>query len=88
MVRQVGNVTKKLCLLQPGDKVGIRGPLGNGFDVKTFEGKTLLFTSGGTGMVPMRSLINHVLDPKQRSKFKNIIILYGGKTSKGNYIYG
>jgi NAD(P)H-flavin reductase/formate hydrogenlyase subunit 6/NADH:ubiquinone oxidoreductase subunit I len=82
MVRQVGNVTKKLCSLQPGDKVGIRGPLGNGFDVKSFEGKTLLFTSGGTGMVPMRSLINHVLDPKQRYKFKEVIILYGAKRPK------
>jgi len=82
MVRQVGNVTKKLCSLKPGDKVGIRGPLGNGFDVKSFEGKTLLFTSGGTGMVPMRSLINHVLNPKERNKFKDIIILYGAKRPK------
>jgi NAD(P)H-flavin reductase/NAD-dependent dihydropyrimidine dehydrogenase PreA subunit len=82
MVRQVGNVTKKLCLLQPGDKIGIRGPLGNGFDMKSFEGKTLLFTSGGTGMVPMRSIINHVLDPKQRDKFNEIIILYGAKRPK------
>ncbi len=82
MVRQVGNVTKKLCSLKPGDKVGIRGPLGNGFDMKSFEGKTLLFTSGGTGMVPMRSLINYVIDPKQRDKFKQIIILYGAKRPK------
>ncbi len=82
MVRQVGNVTKKLCSLQPGDKIGIRGPLGNGFDVTSFEGKTLLFTSGGTGMVPMRSLINHVLNPTQRNKFKDIIILYGAKRPK------
>lgn len=82
MVRQVGNVTKKLCLMQPGDKVGIRGPLGNGFDVASLEGKTLLFTSGGTGMVPMRSLINHVLNPQQRRKFKDVIILYGAKRPK------
>ncbi len=82
MVRQVGNVTKKLCLMKPGDKVGIRGPLGNGFNVASFEGKTLLFTSGGTGMVPMRSLINHVLDPRQREKFKDVIILYGAKCPK------
>jgi NAD(P)H-flavin reductase/formate hydrogenlyase subunit 6/NADH:ubiquinone oxidoreductase subunit I len=82
MVRQVGNVTKKLCSMQPGDKVGVRGPLGNGFDVTLFEGKTLLFTSGGTGMVPMRSLINHILDPKQRTKYKDVIILYGAKSPK------
>ena len=82
MVRQVGNVTKKLCLMKPGDKIGVRGPLGNGFDVAKLEGKTLLFTSGGTGMVPMRSLINHVLDSKQRAKFKDVIILYGAKCPK------
>ena len=62
--------------------MGIRGPLGNGFDIKSFEGKTFLFTSGGTGMVPMRSLINHVLDPKQRSKFGDVVILYGAKRPK------
>lgn len=82
MVRQVGNVTKKLCSMKPGDKVGIRGPLGNGFDMKSLEGKTLLFTSGGTGMVPMRSLINHVLDPKYRNKYGDVIILYGAKRPK------
>jgi NAD(P)H-flavin reductase/formate hydrogenlyase subunit 6/NADH:ubiquinone oxidoreductase subunit I len=82
VVRRIGNVTKKLLSLQPGDKVGIRGPLGNGFDVKSLEGKNLLFTSGGTGMVPMRSLINHVLDKKYRDKFKNVIILYGAKRPK------
>jgi NAD(P)H-flavin reductase len=82
MVRRIGNVTSKLLSLQPGDKIGIRGPLGNGFDVKSLEGKNLLFTSGGTGMVPMRSLINHVIDKKYRDKFKEIIILYGAKRPK------
>jgi NAD(P)H-flavin reductase len=82
MVRRIGNVTTKLCSLQPGDKIGIRGPLGNGFDVASFEGKNLLFTSGGTGMVPMRSLINHVMNPEHRGKFKDIIILYGAKRPK------
>jgi NAD(P)H-flavin reductase/NAD-dependent dihydropyrimidine dehydrogenase PreA subunit len=82
MVRRIGNVTTKLSMKNPGDKVGIRGPLGNGFDVKSLEGKNIIFTSGGTGMVPMRSLINHVVDPKHRGKFKNITILYGAKRPK------
>ncbi len=82
MVRRIGNVTSKLCMLQPGDKVGIRGPLGNGFNMQLFEGKNLLFVSGGTGMVPMRSLINYVTNPKYRSKYKDLIILYGAKRPK------
>lgn len=82
MVRRIGNVTTRLLSMQPGDKIGIRGPLGNGFDTKSLEGKNLLFTSGGTGMVPMRSLINYVTDKKNRGKFKDIIILYGAKRPK------
>ena len=82
MVRKIGNVTSKLAAMKPGDKIGVRGPLGNGFDVKALEGKHLIFTSGGTGMVPMRSLINHVVNPKQRGKFKTITILYGAKQPK------
>lgn len=81
-VRKVGNVTSKLHEMSVGDKIGIRGPLGNGFDIKAMEGKNLLLTSGGIGIYPMRSLINYVLDKKNRKKFKEIIILYGAKRPK------
>jgi len=77
VVRKVGNVTSKLSQMQVGEKVGIRGPFGNGFDVEMLNGKNILFTSGGLGLVPMRSLIKYVLDPRYRKKYKNIIILYG-----------
>jgi sulfite reductase subunit B len=79
VVRKVGNVTSKLFAMSVGDKLGIRGPFGNGFNVKELEKKHLLFTSGGLGIVPMRSLINHVLDKNNRKKFKDITILYGSK---------
>jgi sulfite reductase subunit B len=79
VVRKVGNLTSKLFTLKVGDLVGIRGPLGNGFDVKQFEGKYLIFVSGGTGMIPMRSLIEYCLDKKNRDKYKYIKILYGSK---------
>jgi len=79
VVRKVGNVTSKLFTLKVGDSVGIRGPLGNGFDVKEFEGKHIIFVSGGTGMIPMRSLIEYCLDKNNRDKFKYIKILYGAK---------
>ena len=82
MVRRIGNVTTKLIGMKPGDKVGIRGPLGTGFNMKSFEGKNLIFCSGGTGMVPMRSVINYVVDKKHRDKYKNITILYGAKRPK------
>ena len=79
VVRKVGNLTSKLFTLKVGDSVGIRGPLGNGFDVKQFEGKHIIFVSGGTGMIPMRSLIEYCLDEKNRDKYKYMKILYGSK---------
>ena len=78
-VRKVGSVTNKLATLSVGDKVGVRGPLGVGFDTKAYEKKDLIFTSGGIGIFPMRSLINYVLAPENRPKYKHIIILYGAK---------
>ena len=38
-VRKLGNVTSKLHKLNVGDKVGIRGPFGNGFDVEASKRK-------------------------------------------------
>ena len=48
-VRKLGNVTTRLHKLNEGDKVGIRGPFGNGFDVDSLKNKDLLFIAGGLG---------------------------------------
>jgi sulfite reductase subunit B len=79
VVRRVGNVTGRLFKMKAGDKLGIRGPFGKGFDPTLFEKKHLLLASGGLGIVPMRSLINYVLNKENRKKFKDITILYGAK---------
>jgi NAD(P)H-flavin reductase len=77
-VRKVGDVTGVLHGLQPGAKVGIRGPLGNGFPLDKMRGRDMLFAPGGMGLPPARSLINQVLD--ERDQFGRVIILYGAKT--------
>ncbi|MBA3045265.1 MAG: 4Fe-4S dicluster domain-containing protein [Candidatus Thermoplasmatota archaeon] len=77
VVRNVGDVTSKLHALKLGDKIGIRGPFGTGFDVEGLKGKNLLFVAGGLGIVPMRSLINHVLN--SRNDYGKVQILYGCK---------
>ncbi|RLF42285.1 MAG: hypothetical protein DRN18_02650 [Thermoplasmata archaeon] len=82
VVRRVGSVTGKLHSMREGDKIGIRGPLGRGFNVNEMEGKDLLFVAGGIGIVPLRSLIKHVLSKDNRSRFGKIFILYGSRTPK------
>lgn len=74
-VRAVGNVTNVLHNLEVGDKIGIRGPFGNGFPVDVLRGHDLLFIAGGLGIAPLRSLIKYVFD--RRDDFEDVKILYG-----------
>ena len=46
-VRKVGSVTNALHELRPGDKVGIRGPFGNGFPFEEIKGKNIVYVAGG-----------------------------------------
>lgn len=77
-VRAVGNVTNALHRMGVGDKVGIRGPYGNGFDTELFKGNDLLFVAGGLGLAPLRSLINYVI--ANREDYGDVNTLYGCKT--------
>jgi sulfite reductase subunit B len=77
-VRAVGNVTQALHKLDRGATVGIRGPFGKGFPVAELKGKDILFVAGGIGLVPLRSLINYVLD--HRADFGRVQVLFGAKT--------
>ena len=77
-IRQVGTLTNVLKNYETGDTMGIRGPFGKGFPIEKLFGKDILVVAGGIGLVPLRSLINYVLDNRQ--DFGRLIILYGAKT--------
>ena len=77
-VRTVGKVTSALHALKPGDKVGIRGPFGNGFPFDEFKGKNLVYVAGGIGLIPLRSSIVHALQYKK--DFGRVLVLHGART--------
>ncbi len=77
-VRRVGDLTNVLHAMQVGSVVGIRGPFGRPFPLKSFQGKDLLFAIGGLGLAPARSVINQVLD--ERGKYGRVTLLYGART--------
>jgi len=76
-VRKVGRVTDALFNMPVDSLIGVRGPYGNGYPVEQMEGNNLLLVAGGLGMAPLRSLLWYAMD--NRSKFKNIILMYGAK---------
>ena len=78
-VTKVGRVTSAMHLLDEGDLMGVRGPLGNGFPVKEWEGRNLVFIGGGIGLAPLRAVYAYALD--RRERFGDVRILYGARTS-------
>lgn len=52
-VQSLGEATEALFGLGPGDSVGLRGPLGNGFDL---VGDRILLVGGGVGAAPLALL--------------------------------
>ena len=62
--------------MEKGDLVGIRGPFGNGFDIKS-EGSAAVI-AGGCGMAPLAPLVE--------SLDKNTIVIHGART-KDHILY-
>ncbi len=77
VVRKMGNVTSALHRLEAGATLGLRGPFGRGFPLEELAGRDILLVAGGLGLVPMRSLIQHIL--AHRSDFGTVTLLYGCK---------
>jgi NAD(P)H-flavin reductase len=73
----VGTVTDAIHRLEAGAALGIRGPLGHGFDVHELHGRDMLLVAGGLGMAPARSLIQYILD--ERPRFGQFHLLYGAR---------
>ncbi|MFH1722942.1 MAG: FAD/NAD(P)-binding protein [Candidatus Altiarchaeota archaeon] len=77
-VRAVGRVTNRLHDdIKKGDKVGIRGPYGHGWPINEMKDKDVLLVAGGTGLVPVRSVIEYI--EQHRKNFGDITIFLGFK---------
>jgi NAD(P)H-flavin reductase len=81
VIRDAGSVTHALHQLEPGDRIGVRGPFGTQFPVDTaMRGKDVLFVCGGIGLVPVRSAIHYVLD--HRDEFGRVTVLFGTRSPR------
>src|SRR5512142_1694434 len=55
-----GEVSTYLCdVLAPGDQVEVRGPIGGYFVWEAALGGPLLLIAGGSGVVPLMSMLRH-----------------------------
>lgn len=58
-IRKVGRVTGEIFEQYAGEKLFIRGPYGNGFDLALYKGRELVVVAGGTGLSPVRGLVDY-----------------------------
>ncbi len=83
-IMNAGRVTNLLHKCEKGQKVGIRGPFGNGYPVDDFVGKDVYIVGGGVGLAPIRSLFLTLVD--RIRDFKGVVCRYGAKSPE-DFIY-
>lgn len=81
-----GVVTTELHNLIEGDKIGIRGPYGNGFPMKDFEGCNLVIVGGGFALTTLRSLTKYILHEKNRPRFGELTFMVAAR-DPGEMLY-
>ncbi|MBO4317058.1 MAG: FAD/NAD(P)-binding protein [Mailhella sp.] len=77
-VMKAGENTGNIHSLKPGDKVGVRAPLGNWFPYNDWKGKNIVFVGGGIGMAPIRTIMLHILE--RAEDYGSVSLLYGAKS--------
>jgi len=79
-IRAAGAATSAITALQPGATVGFRGPVGVGWPVAAAYGKDVVVVTGGTGLAPLRPLLDALL--AERERFGQVRIYYGARTAE------
>lgn len=83
-VMSAGRVTEHLHALSPGARIGLRGPLGQPYPLKEFEGREVLVVGGGVGLAPLRALLFALF--QNMGKYRKVILRYGARTP-GDMVY-
>ncbi len=79
-IRSVGKLTDEFFNMQPGETIFLRGPYGKGWPIETFTGKNLVIITGGTGLAPVRSMLN-ILN-SDMSKVESLHLISGFKNEE------
>ena len=79
-IRKVGKVTDEIFSYKVGDKFFLRGPYGNGFDISLYEDREIVVVAGGSGLAPVRGIMDYYYDNFE--KFKSFKLIVGFKSPK------
>jgi len=78
-VSKIGAVTTELHNMKTSDKIGIRGPIGNGYPFNDYlKGRNILIIGGGYGFTTLRATIIYLIE--NRKDYNDINVIYGART--------
>jgi len=83
-IMKAGRITGLLHECKTGQRVGIRGPYGNGYPIDDFASREVYIVGGGVGLAPIRSLFLTLVD--RIKDFKSVTCRFGAKTPD-DFIY-
>lgn len=78
-IKSIGSFTESVHNCKIGEKIGLRGPFGNGFSLipSKAQKKHVILLAGGIGIAPIRSLFDYFVNEK-----RNLTLIYGAHTSE------
>ncbi|MGG7058298.1 anaerobic sulfite reductase subunit AsrB [Clostridium tertium] len=77
-IRRVGKVTDEIFNNYVGDKLFLRGPYGNGFDINNYKDKEVIVVAGGTGLSPVKGIVDYFSN--NTKDCKNFTLISGFKS--------
>ena len=80
-IRSVGKVTDEIFRKEAGDTLFLRGAYGKGWPTDQFKGKNVVVITGGTGLAPVKSMLNMFCD--QPDFVKSVTLISGFKNEEG-----
>jgi len=72
-IRKVGRVTNEVFESYAGSSLFLRGPYGNGFDLGLYRQKELVIVAGGTGVSPIRGIIEYFAEHPDETRGLTVI---------------
>ncbi|HZZ85052.1 MAG TPA: oxidoreductase [Anaeromyxobacteraceae bacterium] len=76
LVKRGGRVADRaIALAEPAAVLEVSPPLGKGFPVEEARGKDVLLFAAGSGIAPIRALVQHLL--AHRAEAKRVTLFYG-----------
>ncbi len=76
LVKRGGRIADEIAAsARPGTRLPLTAPFGKGFPVGAAEGRDVLLFAAGSGIAPIRALLQHVV--AHRNRFRRATLFYG-----------